>query len=88
MDIIKNLKLDDWVYNPEAGDKLGSIFYDRSDDDFLKISPIKNKKNSFVFTIIVGCEDQAIFVSTIDDKDEEISVQKISSWLSRELKKY
>ena len=38
MEHIKKLKIEGWTYNPNIGDKLGSIYFDRDDDNYLCIT--------------------------------------------------
>lgn len=42
MNYIKKLKIEGWTYNPNVEDKLGSVYFDRNDDNYLRVTPLEN----------------------------------------------
>lgn len=89
MEHIKKLKIDGWTYNPDVEDKLGSIFFDRdgNEDNYLRITPLKNNQNTYIFTITVGCEDTEVYISVVPP-DDDVTLLNTATWIKKELKKY
>lgn len=86
MDCVKKLKIDGWVYNPDVEDKLGSVYFDRNEDDYIRFSPVKNMDDTYVLTIVIGCQDREMFISTLID--DELNLKNTEIWIKKELKKY
>ncbi len=87
MEHIKKLKIEGWTYNPDVEDKLGSVFFDRNDDDYLRITPLKNNQNTYIFTITKGCEDTAVFISVVPP-DDDLALINTATWIKKELEQY
>lgn len=87
MEHIKKLKIEGWTYNPDVEDKLGSVFFDRNDDDYLRITPLKNNQNTYIFTITKGCEDTAVFISVVPP-DDGLALINTATWIKKELQPY
>lgn len=87
MEHIKKLKIEGWTYNPNIKDKLGSIYFDRDDDNYLYITPLKNSSDTYVFTITQNCEDVAMLISVVPPNDD-LALTNIAAWIKKELQPY
>ena len=86
MNLIKRLKIDGWTYNPEIEDQLGSVYFDKDEDNYLRVTPIKNLDNTYVFTIVAGCEDREMYISS--PVDDPLTIKNTEKWLKEILSKY
>ena len=84
---IKKLKIEGWTYNPNIKDKLGSIYFDWDDDNYLRISPLKNSSDTCVFTITQNCEDVAMLISVVPPNDDS-ALANITTLIKKELQPY
>ena len=87
MNYIKKLKIEGWTYNPNVEDKLGSVYFDRNDDNYLRISPLKNSSDTYVFTITQNCEDVAMLISVVPPNDD-LALANITALIKKELQPY
>lgn len=87
MEHIKKLKIEGWTYNPNIEDKLGSIYFDRDDDNYLRISPLKNSSDTYVFTITQNCEDVVMLISVVPPNDD-LALANITALIKKELQPY
>lgn len=87
MEHIKKLKIEGWVYNPNVGDKLGSVYFDRDSDNYLCITPVKNIPDTYVFTIAQGCEDVEMLISAVPS-DDGLTLNNTAAWIKKELQPY
>ena len=87
MEHIKKLKIEGWTYNPNIRDKLGSIYFDRDDDNYLRVTPLKNSLDTYVFTITQNCEDVAMLISVVPSNDD-LALANTAALIKKELQPY
>ena len=87
MNYIKKLKIEGWTYNPNVEDKLGSVYFDRNDDNYLRVTPLKNSSDTYVFTITQNCEDVAMLISVVPPNDD-LALANITALIKKELQPY
>lgn len=87
MDFIKKLKIEGWPYNPNIVDKLGSVYFDRDDDNYLRVTPLENIPDTYVFTITQRCEDVKMLISVVSP-DNEFALNDTALWIKKELQPY
>ena len=87
MEHIKKLKIEGWTYNPNIEDKLGSIYFDRDDDNYLRVTPLENVPDTYVFTITQSCEDVAMLISVVPPNDD-LALANTAAWIKKELQPY
>lgn len=87
MEHIKKLKIEGWTYNPNIGDKLGSIYFDWDDDNYLRVTLLKNCLDTYVFTITQNCEDVAMLISIVPPNDD-LALANTAALIKKELQPY
>ena len=87
MNYIKKLKIEGWTYNPNVEDKLGSVYFDRDDDNYLRVTPLKNSSDTYVFTITQNCEDVAMLISVVPSNDD-LALANTAALIKKELQPY
>ena len=87
MEHIKKLKIEGWTYNPNIGDKLGSIYFDQDDDNYLRVTPLKNSSDTYAFTITQNCEDVAMLISVVPSNDD-LALANTAALIKKELQPY
>ena len=87
MEHIKKLKIEGWTYNPDVEDRLGSVYFDRDEDNYLRVTPLKNNPNTYIFTITQGCEDVEMLISVVPP-DDELALSNTANWIKKELQPY
>ena len=87
MEHIKKLKIEGWTYNPNIKDKLGSIYFDRDDDNYLRVTLLKNCLDTYVFTITQNCEDVAMLISIVPLNDD-LALANTAALIKKELQSY
>ena len=87
MNYIKKLKIEGWTYNPNVEDKLGSVYFDWNDDNYLRVTPLKNSSDTYVFTITQNCEDVAMLISVVPSNDD-LALANTAALIKKELQPY
>lgn len=87
MNYIKKLKIEGWTYNPNVEDKLGSVYFDWNDDNYLRVTPLENVPDTYVFTITQSCEDVKMLISVIPP-DDKLALSNTALWIKKELQPY
>jgi len=78
---LKKLKLSGYYYDPDAIDRLGSIFYnsEKSDDDWIRISKVSGGAyETYVISFVMDCEETILKISAFDEDHPE----NFACWLN------
>ena len=87
MNYIKKLKIEGWTYNPNVEDKLGSVYFDWNDDNYLRVTPLENVSDTYVFTITQSCADVKMLIS-VTSSDDKLALSNTALWIKKELQPY
>lgn len=84
---LEDVKIKGYHFDPETQDKLGSFYFifDDCEDDWVRVSPISNMKSMYVVTVVRGCEDSTMYVTSIDG-EHELNLKNFETWINKEVK--